>query len=74
MVVCSIVLLTLIEIFFNNSETSMMVLLVELGLYVLVGANGNEWRMTLLISQGFELVDTLQAKSPAAAIGKVADV
>jgi hypothetical protein len=71
-VISGIILLTLIEVFFNNAQTSVMALLIELGLYVLVGVNCNEWRMTYLQSHGFELVDTLQAKTPDAAIGKIA--
>jgi hypothetical protein len=71
-VISSIVLLTLIEMSFNNAQTSVMVLLIELGLYVLVGVNCNEWRTAYLQAHGFELVDTLQAKTPDAAIGKIA--
>ena len=70
-VISSIVLLTLIELFFDNTETSVMVLLLEFGVYIFVGFNGNEWRVTNLQAHGFELIDTLQAETPDAAIGKI---
>jgi hypothetical protein len=71
-VISSIILLTFIEMFFDNAQTSVMVLLVDVGVYVLVGVNGNEWRVNNLQSHGFELVDSLQAKTPDEAIGKIA--
>ena len=71
-VVSSIILLTLIELFFNNTQTSLMVILLEFGVYFFVGVNGNEWRAANLRERGFELIDTLQAETPAAAIGKIA--
>lgn len=71
-VMSGIVLLTLIEMFFNNTQTSVMVLLIEVGVYILVGVNCNEWLVTNLQALGFELIDTLQAETPHAAIGKIA--
>ena len=71
-VISSVILLTFIEIFFNNTQTSVMALLIQFGVYILVGVNCNEWRMTNLQVHGFELIDTLQAKTPNAAIVKIA--
>jgi hypothetical protein len=72
LVISSVILLTFIEMFFDNAQTSVMVLLIELGVYVLVGVNGNEWQVINLQTRGFELIDTLQAKTPGEAIGKIA--
>ena len=71
-VIASVILLTFVEMFFDNPETSVMVLLLEFGVYILVGVNGNEWCGINLQSHGFELLDTLQAETPLAAIGKIA--
>ena len=71
-VVSSLILLTSMELVFDNAQTSVMVLLLELGVYVFVGINGNEWQVSDLQERGFELVDSLQAETPAAAIGKIA--
>ncbi len=58
--------------FFDNTQTSMMLLLLEFGVYIFVGVNCNEWRVTNLQERGFELIDTLQAETSHAAIGKIA--
>lgn len=71
-VISIFILLTLIEMFFDNAQTSVMVLLLEFGVYIFVGVNCNEWRVINLQEHGFELIDTLQAKTPNAAIGKIA--
>ena len=71
-VISSIILLTLIEMFFDNTQTSVMVLLLEFGVYIFVGVNCNEWHVTNLQERGFELIDTLQAETSNAAIGKIA--
>jgi hypothetical protein len=71
-VISSFILLTLIEMFFNNIQTSVMVLLIDVGVYIFVGVNCNEWLVTNLQVHGFELIDTLLAKTPNAAIGKIA--
>ena len=71
-VISSLILLTSIELVFDNAQTSIMVLLLELGVYVFVGVNGNGWQVADLQERGFELVDSLQAETPAAAIGKIA--
>lgn len=70
-VICSVVLLTYIEMSFDNMHTSLMVFLIEIGVYVLVGVNGNEWCAARLQSEGYQLKDTLQAETPHEAIGKV---
>jgi hypothetical protein len=72
-VVSSIILLSFIEVFFDNAQTSVMVLLVEAGIYILVGVNGNEWQMVNLQANGCELIDTVQAETPREAIGKIAE-
>jgi hypothetical protein len=69
-VVSSIIMLTLIELFFDNTQTSVMIILLEFGVYFFVGVNGNEWRTTNLQERGFEIINTLQAETPKAAIGK----
>jgi hypothetical protein len=71
-VVSSIILLASIEMIFDNAQTFVMVLLLELGVYIFVGVNGNEWCATNLQEHGFELIDTLQAETSKAAIGKIA--
>ncbi len=70
--ISSIILLALIEMFFDNTQTSVMVILLEFGVYIFVGINCNEWCVTNLQERGFELTNTLQAKTPDAAIGKIA--
>jgi hypothetical protein len=70
-VVSSIVLLSTIEMIFDNTQTYVMVFLLELGVYIFVGINGNEWHVTNLQEHGFVLIDTLQAETPKAAIGKI---
>ena len=71
-VISSLILLTSIELVFDNAQTSVMVLLLEVGVYVFVGINGNGWWVADLQERGFELVDTLQAETPDSAIGKIA--
>ena len=67
-----IILLASLDMFFKNPGTSFMVLLLELGVYIFVGINGNEWYMANLKERGFEHIDTLQAETPDAAIRKIA--
>ncbi len=71
-VVSSIILLASIEMFFDNPQTFVMVLLLELGVYIFVGVNCNEWHVNNLQERGFELIDTLQAETSKVAIGKIA--
>ena len=71
-VVSSLILLTSMELVFDNAQTSVMVLLLEFGVYVFVGINGNGWQVADLQVRGFELIDSLQAETPDAAIGKIA--
>jgi hypothetical protein len=72
-VISSIVLLVAIELIFNNAQTSVMVILLELGVYIFVGINGNEWQVTKLQAHGFQIIDTLKAGTPEAAIKKIAN-
>lgn len=51
-----------------------LVLWLEIGLYIFVGAKGNEWRAANLQKRGFALIDTVQAETPGAAIAKIAGV
>jgi len=48
-----------------------LVLWLEIGIYIFAGAKGNEWRADNLLKRGFELIDTVQAETPNAAIGKI---
>jgi len=73
-VISGVILLTFIEMFFDNSQTSVLVLLVEAGLCILVGINGSEWQAINLKAVGCELINTVQAQTPDEAIGKVAEV
>jgi len=69
--ICGIILLTSIEIYFNNVETSVMVIIIEFGIYIIVGLNGNKWYMNNLKEHGFELLATVKASNPASAIQQV---
>jgi len=51
-----------------------LVLWLEIGIYIFVGAKGNEWCAANLQKRGFELIDTVQAETPSAAIGKFTKV
>ena len=70
-----IILFTLIEKAFENERSdagTLLMILLQFIVYILVGFKGNEWRVNNLQKRGFELVDTLQAETPDAAIGNVA--
>jgi len=71
-----LIILTIIEKLFMKGQYGytnlLMEILLRLIVYIFVGLKGNEWRISNLQKRGFELVDTLQAESPDAAIGKVA--
>jgi hypothetical protein len=67
-------LLSFLEASFEKEESMagmVLVLWLEIGIYIFVGAKGNEWRVINLQKRGFELIDTLQAETPDAAIGKI---
>ncbi len=69
------VLLVLVESGFEQKENTAGVFFaiwVQLGVYILVGFKGNEWQVNNLLNRGFQLVDTVQAETPAAAIAKIA--
>ena len=67
-------LLSFIEAGFEKEESIagvVLVLWLEIGIYIFAGAKGNEWRADNLLKRGFELIDTVQAETPNAAIGKI---
>jgi len=67
-------LLSFLEASFEKEESMagmVLVLWLEIGIYIFVGAKGNEWRVINLQKRGFELIDTVQAETPDAAIGKI---
>ncbi|MCJ7482497.1 MAG: DUF2628 domain-containing protein [Thermodesulfovibrionales bacterium] len=70
-------LLSFIEAGFEKEESiagMVLVLWLEIGIYIFVGAKGNEWRAANLQKRGFELIDTVQAETPNAAIGKISKI
>jgi hypothetical protein len=70
-----IVLLVIIETAFENEGSTggaLLMLLAQLAVYIGVGIKGNEWRVSNLQKRGFQLVETVQAETPEAAIGSVA--
>lgn len=71
LVMAAVLLLASIEMYFQNIQTSVMVLLLEFSIYVFVGVYGNEWRMANLEARGFKVIDTLEAETPDGAIRKI---
>ena len=71
--IAAILLLSSIELYFENIETSLMVLLLEFSIYVFVGVYGNEWRVVSLQDRGYKLIDTLEADTPDEAISKISN-
>ncbi len=70
-------LLSFLEAGFEQEENiagMVLVLWLQLGIYIFVGVKGNEWHENNLKKRGFELIETVQAENPAAAIGKIAGV
>ena len=68
------VLLVLIESGFDKEENTagiFLTLWVQIGIYIFVGFKGNEWQATNLLNRGYQLMDTVQAESPDAAIAKI---
>lgn len=60
-----IVILTLIEKAFESEKSdagTLLMILIQLGIYIFVGFKGNEWRESNLQKRGFELIDTLRHK------------
>jgi hypothetical protein len=55
----------------NNGAVILMVL-SQLMVFIVVGVQGNEWRLKNLEKRGFKLVGTVQAITPDAAIDHVA--
>jgi hypothetical protein len=58
----------------DNIAGMVLVLWLQIGMYIFVGVKGNEWNEANLRKRGFDLVDTVQAETPGAAIGKVSGV
>ena len=56
----------------QNITGIVLILWLEIGMYIFVGVRGNDWHAANLQKRGFELIDTVQAETPGAAIGKVA--
>ena len=72
LVMAAVLLLASIDMYFENTQTSVMVFFLEFSVYVFVGVYGNEWRMTNLQARGFKVADTLEAETPDGAIRKIA--
>ena len=51
---------------------ALLVMTMELGAYIVIGAKGNEWRRADLRHRGYERIASLQASSPDAAIAAAA--
>jgi Protein of unknown function (DUF2628) len=70
-------LLSFLEAGFEKEENiagMVLVLWLQLGIYIFVGVKGNEWHENNLKRRGFELIGSVQAETPSAAIGKIAGV
>jgi len=70
-------LLSFLEVSFEQEENmagKVLIIWLEIGLYIFVGAKGNEWCATNLLKREFELMETVQAETPSAAIAKIARV
>ena len=55
----------------GNNGGYLLALAGELGLYVLTGVKGNDWRRSYLVSRGYKILDSVEAPSPDAAISFV---
>ncbi|KPK45006.1 MAG: hypothetical protein AMK74_04255 [Nitrospira bacterium SM23_35] len=69
------IVLSFIETGFEKDQNItgiVLILWLEIGMYIFVGVRGNDWHAANLQKRGFELIDTVQAETPGAAIGKVA--
>jgi hypothetical protein len=58
----------------ENIAGIVLVLWLQIGMYIFVGVKGNEWNEANLRKRGFDMVDTVQAETPHAAIGKVSGI
>jgi len=70
-------LLSFMETGFEKEENiagMVLVLWLQIGMYIFVGVKGNEWSENNLRKRGFELLDTVQAETTVAAIGKITRV
>ena len=50
----------------------LIILVAQLGFFIFIGKNGNEWRRDSLKKRGFEHLKTVLAESPDAAIAIIA--
>ena len=69
------IVLSFIETGFEKDQNiagMVIVLWLEIGMYIFVGVKGNDWHAANLQKRGFELVNTVEAETPGAAISKVA--
>jgi hypothetical protein len=65
--------LSLVEAGFEKEENvagMMLMLWLEIGMYIFVGVKGNDWYAASLQKREFELIDTVEAETPGAAIDK----
>lgn len=73
-IIGTLLLLGTIEKAFEKEQSAagaMLMTLFQLGVFIVIGVKGNEWRAVNLQKHGFELVDTLQAETADAARRKV---
>lgn len=69
------IIAALIEKTFEREKSdagTLLMILIQLGVYIFVGMKGNEWRESNLRRRGFEFIDTVHTDTPDAAIGKIA--
>jgi len=55
----------------GNFGGTLIMLLLQFGLFVLFGVKGNDWRNKDLKKRGYEHVQTLRAETPDAAVASV---
>jgi hypothetical protein len=68
-------LISFFDVFFEQNENTaarLLIIWLAIGLYIFVGARGNQWCATNLERRGFDLIEIVQADTPSAAIAKVA--
>lgn len=68
-------LLSIVQTAFEQQGSSggvLLLLLLNLGFYIMIGLKGNDWRRKNLETRGFEKVQSVQADAPEAAIAVIA--
>lgn len=55
------------------AASASVLILARLGLYVFIGAEGNQWRKNNLLDRGYKKIGTAEASSPDDATGRVAE-